>query len=203
MNYQKIYENLTAKDMIADYTEKHHIIPRCMGGSDDIENIVCLTPEAHYVAHQLLVKIYPDNHKLIKAAHMMTVGRNTNKSYGWLKRKHSETMKQRPSNRKGVKLSAETRSKMKAARQSRSTNYAVSAETRIKISNAAKIRKENGICSPKKGKPGNLHSAETKAKMRESHLGKVKPKIICPHCNKEGAAHTLARWHGDNCKHKH
>jgi len=31
MNYQKIYENLTAKDMIADYTEKHHIIPRCMG----------------------------------------------------------------------------------------------------------------------------------------------------------------------------
>jgi len=168
MNYQKIYEQLTSKNMNSDYTEKHHILPKCMGGSDDIENIVCLTPEAHYVAHQLLVKIYPDNHKIIKAAHMMTVGRNTNKSYGWLKRKHSETMKQRPSNRRGVTLSAETRAKMSKAHQS--------------------IDKSR------------LHTEESKQKMRESHLGKVKPKIICPHCNKEGAAHTLARWHGDNCK---
>jgi hypothetical protein len=201
MNYQKIYEQLTSKNMIEDYTEKHHILPKCMGGSDDIENIVCLTPEAHYVAHQLLVKIYPDNHKIIKAAHMMTVGRNTNKSYGWLKRKHSESMKQRPSNRKGVTLSAETRAKMSAAKKGKHwINYTHSAETRLKISNAAAQRKLNGVVSPKKGKPGKLHSAETKFKMRESHLGEVKPKIICPHCNKKGAAHTLARWHFNNCK---
>ena len=38
MNYQKIYDTLInrAKDRIyAGYTEKHHIIPRCMGGNDE------------------------------------------------------------------------------------------------------------------------------------------------------------------------
>jgi hypothetical protein len=157
--------------MNSDYIEKHHIIPKCLGGSNEIENIVCLTPEAHYVAHQLLVKIYPDNHKIIKAAHMMTVGRNTNKTYGWLKRKHSESMKQQPSNRKGVKLSAETRNKMSKAHQL--------------------IDKSR------------LHSSESKQKMRESHLGEIKPKSNCIYCNKEVSAHIMKRWHGDNCKFKH
>jgi hypothetical protein len=200
MNYQKIYEQLTSKNMIADYTEKHHIIPKCLGGSDELENIVCLTPEAHYVAHQLLVKIYPNNHKIIKAAHMMTVGRNTNKTYGWLKRKHSESMKQRPSNRKGVKLSAETRSKMSASRRKRKVDPAQLANTRLKLSNIAKQRKLNGYISSKKGKTYKPHTDETKSKMRESHLGEIKPKSNCIYCNKEVSAHIMKRWHGDNCK---
>ena len=62
MNYKKIYNALIerAQNRIIDgYAEKHHIIPRCMNGTDDKENIVELTPEEHFVAHQLLVKILP------------------------------------------------------------------------------------------------------------------------------------------------
>ena len=73
--------------------ETHHIIPRCSGGSDTKDNLVDLTPEEHYIAHQLLVKIYPNNKRLIHAAIMMTVNSNNqlrnNKLYGWLRRKHS------------------------------------------------------------------------------------------------------------------
>lgn len=72
------------------YTESHHIVPRCMGGSDNKENLVDLTPEEHYLAHQLLVKIYPNNHALVKAASMMIPNRPSNKMYGWLKRRFSE-----------------------------------------------------------------------------------------------------------------
>ena len=44
MNYKKIYENIitNAQNRTMDnkvYTEIHHIIPRCMGGSDDKENL--------------------------------------------------------------------------------------------------------------------------------------------------------------------
>lgn len=95
MNYERHYNNLInrAKNRLLEgYTEKHHIVPRCMGGSDWIDNIVSLTPEEHYVAHQLLIKIYPDNKKLVYAAHMMTVGRN-NKLHGWLRRKLSKLQK--------------------------------------------------------------------------------------------------------------
>lgn len=97
MDYKKIYESLIERSKgrnIIGYTEKHHIVPRCMGGSDDAENLATLTPEEHYVAHQLLVKIYPGNHKLICAAQMMIPNRPSNKLYGWLRRKFSEVMKE-------------------------------------------------------------------------------------------------------------
>lgn len=75
--------------------EQHHVIPKCMGGSDEDTNIVKLTPEEHYVAHQLLIRMYPNNDKLVYAANMMVVNRSTNKMYGWLKRRFIDVAKKR------------------------------------------------------------------------------------------------------------
>lgn len=101
MNYSKHYELLIerAKNRkISGYVEKHHIVPRCLGGTDNEENLVELYPEEHFLAHQLLVKIYPNNFKLVKAATMMCTGtssqkRVNNKMYSWLRKKLSEAMK--------------------------------------------------------------------------------------------------------------
>ena len=99
MNYHKIYDALVTRGknrVLTGYKEKHHIIPRCMGGTDDFDNLVDLTPEEHYLCHQLLVKMYPDNHNILNAAMFMTangMGRRSNKLYGWLKRRFSEYMK--------------------------------------------------------------------------------------------------------------
>jgi hypothetical protein len=93
MNYANIYDALIsrAKTRVLDsYTEKHHIVPRCMGGEDSPENLAELTPEEHYLAHQLLVKIHPGNYALVKAAAMMIPDRPSNKLYGWLRRKLAE-----------------------------------------------------------------------------------------------------------------
>jgi len=92
MNYSKIYHLLIEKAKLREingYYEKHHIIPRCLGGTNEKENLVNLTPEEHYLAHQLLVKIYPDNHALAKAAAMMMGNRPTNKMYGWVRKRFS------------------------------------------------------------------------------------------------------------------
>ena len=63
-----------------------------MGGSDLSINRMSLTPEEHFVAHQLLVKIYPDNRKLILAANRMCSGNGrNNRLYGWLRRQLSIT----------------------------------------------------------------------------------------------------------------
>jgi len=104
MNYERIYNQLIerSKNRIPPegYIEHHHIIPRCLGGSDDKANIAILTPEEHFVAHVLLVKIYPNHKKLIMGVWKMcqssnsTKGRPTRKIYGWLRRKHSEFMKE-------------------------------------------------------------------------------------------------------------
>lgn len=96
MNYTTIYNNLIQRAVnrsLDGYRERHHIIPRCLGGNDTNENLVDLTPEEHYIAHLLLMKIYPENNSLTHAAVMMTVkGKNqirNNKLYGWVRRKHS------------------------------------------------------------------------------------------------------------------
>ncbi len=112
MDYNKHYLLLIerAKTRKLDgYLEKHHIVPRCMGGSDELTNLVKLTPEEHYVAHQLLVKIYPENHKVVFAAQMMAAASNThtrnNKLYGWLRKRLSIALSE--SNR-GIRRSPET-----------------------------------------------------------------------------------------------
>ena len=66
MDYQKIYNNLTEsrKNRIVEnglYHEKHHIVPKCLGGTDDKENIVTLTFREHYMAHYLLSRIHRKN----------------------------------------------------------------------------------------------------------------------------------------------
>lgn len=98
MNYSRVYFCLierSRKREVPSPHERHHITPRCIGGSNDDANIAMLTPEEHYLAHQLLIKIFPNEQKLIFAAMMMTissgklVARN-NKVYGWLKKKFIE-----------------------------------------------------------------------------------------------------------------
>ena len=67
MNYEHHYNLLIERDFarsISGYSENHHIIPKCMGGSDDESNLVKLTAEEHYIAHLLLVKMYPNSHRL-------------------------------------------------------------------------------------------------------------------------------------------
>ena len=99
MNYQRLYDSIVRRGqnrILEGYSEKHHIIPRCLGGTDEATNLVSLTPEEHYLCHLLLVKIHPNNIRLVKAAMFMVssndnVKRN-NKAYGWLKRQYSEYM---------------------------------------------------------------------------------------------------------------
>lgn len=71
MNYNKIYNDMieNAKTKIrskkdGNYYEIHHIIPVCMNGTNDKDNLVLLTAREHFMAHKLLHKIYPKNYKL-------------------------------------------------------------------------------------------------------------------------------------------
>jgi hypothetical protein len=100
MNYQTIYNTIIERSrnrVLTEYSEEHHIIPRCLGGSSDKSNLALLTPEEHYLCHLLLVKLNPNNIRLVKAAMFMVSGtkyvRRSNKMYGWLKRQYSDYMR--------------------------------------------------------------------------------------------------------------
>jgi hypothetical protein len=84
MNYKKQYESLvkTRKERIlkeGEYYERHHILPKCLGGSNDKENLVVLTAREHYIAHWLLCKIYPESWKIKSALFQMAKCNGKNK----------------------------------------------------------------------------------------------------------------------------
>ena len=69
------------------YTEKHHIIPKSLGGNDCEDNLVKLTLREHYLVHQLLVKMVEgkEKQKMINAFWAMAnikLNRLTSKQYG-------------------------------------------------------------------------------------------------------------------------
>ena len=88
--------------------------------------------------------------------------------------------------------SEQGRKNMALARQT--TLYRPSEEHKQKISEALKGKPNNN--------KGYKHSDESKAKMSAWRKGRPKPKVECPHCNKQVAVNTAKRWHFDNCKFK-
>lgn len=66
---------------ISGYVEKHHIIPKSMGGSDDASNIVELTAREHFIAHLLLTKMTDgeDRRKMSMAVMFLKGKHQTNK----------------------------------------------------------------------------------------------------------------------------
>lgn len=87
MNYGCVYEALIEKrrkkplNRDAVYCERHHFIPRCMGGGNEAWNLVYLTAKEHFVAHHLLHKINPTDQRLLAAFIAMCAPRRNGKRY--------------------------------------------------------------------------------------------------------------------------
>jgi len=155
-----------------------------MGGDNSSGNLVYLTGEEHYVAHQLLVKMYPGNVRLIYSANMMTVGNGrSNKKYGWLRRRFAKAKSAEMRGKKytlGKKFSDETRAKMSASRRGVSTGPR-SPECRAKISEALHRR---------------VVSQATRSKMSASRRGRASPwlgRTASPGTRAKMSAAQLAR----------
>lgn len=54
-----------------EYHERHHILPRCMSGTNDKENLIDLFAREHFEAHRLLALENPENDHLVYAWWMM------------------------------------------------------------------------------------------------------------------------------------
>lgn len=162
MNYQKLYDNLIKKRQLTPFdgiNEKHHIIPRCIGGSNALENLIKLSLREHFIAHLILVKLYPTNTSLIYAANMLSNFRQQNsKKYAWLKSKHSHLMSIR---HKGKTWSEETRNKHKL--------LIVSDDARknMSIAQTGKKRSESHKQIISQTHKGKKLSEETKNKISE------------------------------------
>lgn len=210
MNYQKIYNDLIsraqAREPLSEYKETHHIIPRCMGGSDDKENLVELTGREHFIAHWLLCKIY-DTPGLKKAFGLMCLT-GKNRSYKISSQLYELGRRRLSEAAIGREVSIETREKISRALKGRKFTKEHLARMRKpkteeakKNIAAAKVGVLNpmyGTISPTRDVP---HTKETRdlISLRTKQGTEYPP---CPHCGKKVNKGNALRWHYDKCKFK-
>ncbi|EFW3029272.1 HNH endonuclease [Shigella flexneri] len=210
MNYQKIYNDLISRaqtrEPLSEYKETHHIIPRCMGGSDDKENLVELTGREHFIAHWLLCKIY-DTPGLKKAFGLMCLT-GKNRSYKISSQLYELGRRRLSEAAIGREVSIETREKISRALKGRKFTKEHLARMRKpkteeakKNIAAAKVGVLNpmyGTISPTRDVP---HTKETRdlISLRTKQSIEYPP---CPHCGKKVNKGNALRWHYDKCKFK-
>lgn len=159
------------------YHERHHIKPKCMGGTNEDENLIDLFAKEHFEAHRLLALENPDNNSLVYAWWMMSHNTNnefqyryelTSEEYEEAKIAFSEVQR---ACRIGMKASDITKYKISLANKNRWSNQQTRDEQSKKLKNRtfSEESKQKMRDSAKKSHA----DIEWKRKMREANLGKI------------------------------
>lgn len=144
------------------YCENHHIIPKCIGGTNESSNIVKLSAREHFICHLLLTKMTNNPRLGIALSRMMSDLRNekprylpkSSKIYSYAKEQASIAMrgKNNPMYGKTITRTDEQKKKMSIAMKSSEAikKSRSSIEWRTKISNIQS--EETLLVSVKTGK---------------------------------------------------
>jgi hypothetical protein len=172
--YSKYYFNIinSAKLRIISkniYTERHHIIPKSLGGNNSKNNLVKLTAREHFICHWLLTKMTSDRDKIKMIAGLWMMS-NVKNEYHQRYKINSRiyeiirinAAKEFSKNLTGRKLSEETKKKISKTRKEKIKNGEITVnenKEKYKIISRKRI--------------GKIHSEETKKKIGDSHRGKT------------------------------
>lgn len=153
--YTSWYYNIITKAQtrilpIDTYIEKHHIIPKSLGGNNSTENLVKLTAREHFICHLLLIKMTNGNRKMKMKFAFSCMSRTSSNQRRYTNSKLFELFK------KNRTHTGESKKKMSKSATGRKQSLAT-IEKR-----ASKLR---GRQSPIKGR--KTHSIESKKKLSE------------------------------------
>jgi hypothetical protein len=144
--YDAIVSNAQLRSTPLSYSEKHHIIPKSIGGQDSKNNLVHLSGREHFICHWLLIKITTGSNreKMIYALNGMRRVSRTHQQERYITKITSRVF-------------ANLKEEFSRIHSARLTGRTMSTEQKAKISAAGK---------------GRLHSQETIDKRSASCTGK-------------------------------
>lgn len=183
-----------------EYHERHHIKPKCLGGTNDKDNLIDLFAKEHFIAHKLLALENPTNYSLVQAYSIMAFVKNsseeryelTPEEYEEARKIVSKGLKEKYKDKTkhpsyGKHLSEEQKKKISEANKgnkycvgrimSKETRKKISEantnpseETRKKMSEAQKARNLNGGNNPRARKVVRISDNKIYSCMKEAAL---------------------------------
>jgi len=219
MDYKQIYERLINRAKtrtLSGYKERHHIIPRCIGGTNDTDNLVNLTAREHFIAHKLLCEIYPDNDSLFYAYWCMCTNWSnsymsriqiTSREYERAKKKFSKSISKINTGDSNPAKRDDVRKKISNSLMGHvAWNNGLTKETNDSIAQMA-----NKLKNIKRWNDG-LTKDDPRVQLQiqksiQSRTGNPRGKYklnyeTCPHCNQTLTKSVINRSHKDKCKYK-
>jgi hypothetical protein len=226
MNYKIIYNTIIEKSRKENrirlqkndnkyvYYEEHHILPKCLGGSEEKTNKILLTAKEHYICHKLLTYIYPNNSKLYAAFSFMSFNKNSkhkisSRDYSYARElcsrnyteynkinKKGKSYKQQMIEMYGEEIGLKKSEKYieKIRKNTKGNNNPMFAKGFL-ISG-----KNNGMFGKPSTMRGVKRTEESKRKMSEAKIGIKRHLHLCLYCNRKISDGNYERWHGNNCK---
>lgn len=220
--YKQWYDgivNHASNRTVEGYTERHHIVPKSLGGTDNVSNLVKLTAREHFICHLLLTKFTTGyNKKLMNFALGKFIQNSPLQQRTFNSWEYSKIRESISEARTGHKHSEETKKKMSEKAKGRTpwnkgkstAGLTHSEEINKKRSATLTGRKRSDefclkVSAGKKGHvagmTGKQHSDKTKKKMSINMKGArgSQQKIEkCPHCTDNNVSYRHVKF----CKNK-
>lgn len=175
-----------------EYHERHHIAPRCMGGTDDENNLVDLFAKEHFIAHRLLAQENPEKDCLVYAWSCMAfVKGNNQERYELTPEEYEEARKVISEVMRNRIITDETRENMRKASQA-------------KVKNPEYIQKQKrshkGLQSGDKNPMfGKKHTEETRIKIGLATTERAKNTDWCKKIGDANRGEKNSRCHPVYC----
>lgn len=175
------------------YCEKHHVIPRSLGGSNKASNLVLLTAREHYRCHQLLVDMTKGEARSKMSYALFAMSRQASGVQSRYKPSAKEYAKARELAR--VSLSVARKGKSLEERYGKEKSDAIKA----KLSKVHKGREFSKITRKNlsESKKGWNPSKETRQRMSDAQQARTW--IRCKVCKQDIAPGTYHWTHGEKC----
>lgn len=182
LTYQEFIDNILQTrgrfNCGEEYHERHHIVPRCMGGTNDEDNLIDLFAREHFEAHRLLAEENLNNSSLVNAWWMMANIENgsqnryvlTAEEYEMVRKKYSKVVSERVSGENHPMFGTH-----RCGKDNPFYGHKHNEETKRKIADARK-GKYSGKNSPLYGK--HL-SQDTKQKLSKALKLNQAKKVVC------------------------
>jgi hypothetical protein len=203
MNYLNHYNQLINTRKVLDrqkgtgtYFEKHHIVPRWLGGSDKKDNLILLTAKEHFIAHLLLWKAYRDRPSAL-AFHKMTKSNNPKQQRAFTAAQFEKARIAFVETQTGDKNWTRINGSPNKGITHVSKGKKLGPRDWMRGDNNPSRRPEVGE-KISKALTGRIRSETHKANLGAAI--KNVPKIKCEYCITLSSPGNHKRWHGDNCK---